>query len=403
MTGPPSLSSALDATEWERLLAEMVRTPSHPGLLRQEERAARLLSEWLRSRGVEAELKDAAPGRPNLFARVRAPAPGRRLVLFGHTDTVPPNDSDPGDPFSGDVRDGHLWGRGAADMKGGLCAMAAAVAALAATRALGAGEVVLAAVVDEEMESLGAEALIAGGLRADGAIVGEPTENRLALGHKGLEWIEVSFHGRAAHSGASGAGINAIVAAARFAARVETELLPALSRRAHPELGPPSLNLGTILGGDQPSTVAAACAITLDRRTVPGESYASVVAELAVLLARVEAEMPGLRTSVRRVPGGMATLEHLPTWVDAGHPLARAVEEARATSTGRVEDPTVFPAWSDASLLANFGGIPCVVLGPGDLALAHGPDERVPLAQVAEAARIYAEAALRFCVPGAPA
>jgi len=403
VTGSASVSAALDAAGWERLLVDLVRTPSHRGLDRQEEAVARILAEWLRARGVEADVKEAAPGRPNVIARVQAPSAGRRLVLCGHTDTVPPNAPDPGDSFSGEIRAGHLWGRGAADMKGGIAAMAAAVAALAATQALRAGEVVLAAVVDEEMESLGAEALIAGGLRADGAIVGEPTENRLALGHKGLEWIEVSFQGKAAHGGTPGAGINAIVAAARFAAQVEAELLPALARRAHPRLGPPTLNLGTIAGGDQPSTVAASCAITLDRRTVPGESYPSVVAELTGLLARVEAGMPGLRTSVRRVPGGMATLEHLPTWVEADHPLAAAVARARPSGTGRKEAPTVFPAWTDASLLANFAGIPSVVLGPGDLALAHGPDERVPLAQVAEAARIYADAARRFCAPEGPA
>jgi acetylornithine deacetylase/succinyl-diaminopimelate desuccinylase len=400
VSGPDGLAAAIAASGWERLLAELVRTPSHPGVVRQEERVAALLAAWLRGHGIDAVLDEAAPGRPNVIARVRGRATGPTLVLCGHTDTVPLNVGDPGVGFSGEIREGRLWGRGACDMKGALAAMAAALTGLSSTGALGAGEVVLAAIVDEEMESLGAERLVASGLTADGAIVGEPTGNRLALGHKGLEWIEVTFAGRAAHGGTPEAGINAIAAASRFCCLVEDELRPALARRPHPMLGPPTVNLGTIRGGDQASTVAASCAVTLDRRTVPGESYAEVVAELRPLLARVEAGAPGLTTSIRRVPGGMATLEHLPTFIDDGHPLARSVADARSAVTGRAEPATVFPAWTDASLLANFARIPCVVIGPGDLALAHSPLENVPLTEVAEAALIYAGAAVRFTAPG---
>ena len=382
------------------LLAELVRTPSHPGVDRQEEAVAKLLAVWLQARGVECVLDEAAPGRPNLIARVRGRKAGRTLMLCGHTDTVPLNDGDPGVGFSGEIRDGRLWGRGACDMKGALAAMASVMAALAGDPAL-AGEVVFAAVADEEMQSLGAERLVASGLRADGAIVGEPTGNRVALGHKGLEWIEVGFGGRAAHGGRPEAGINAIAAASRFACLVVDDLRPALSGRPHPQLGPPTINLGTIHGGDQPSTVAAACAIQLDRRTVPGESYGSVIAELQALLDRVVAATPGLTTSIRRVPGGMNSLEHLPAILEPDHALARAVEAARRAVTGRNDEPTVFPAWTDASLLTNFAAIPCVVLGPGDLALAHTPRESVPLAEVDEAAAIYLEAARRFTEGGA--
>jgi len=391
-----AVARAIDASGWELLLADLVRIPSHPGIERQEERVALRLAEWLRARGLEVTLDPAAPGRPNLLARLAGQAPGRTLVLCGHTDTVPLNATDRGVAYSGETRDGCLWGRGACDMKGALAAMAAAIAALLATRALPAGSVVLAAIVDEEMESLGAERLVATGFTADGAIVGEPTGNRLALGHKGLEWLEIVFEGRAAHGGRPEAGVNAIAAAARFCAIVEDELIPALARRRHPLLGPPTINFGTIRGGDQPSTVAAACRLTLDRRTVPGETYDGVVAELRALLERLLGQRPGLAATIARVPAGMATLEHLPTVVAADHPLAVAVEAARAEVTRRAEVPTSFPAWTDASLLHNFASIPCVVLGPGDLALAHTPDENVPLHEVAEAARIYAEAAIRF-------
>ncbi len=332
-----------------------------------------------------------------MLATLGGAAPGRRLVLCGHTDTVPLNAGDSGVGFAGEVRDGRLHGRGAVDMKGAVAAMAAAMAALAQSGALAAGAVTLAAVVDEEMESLGAERLVQAGLAADGAIVGEPTGNRLALGHKGLEWLEITFTGRAAHGGTPAAGVNAIVAAARFVELVERELVPALAARTHPLLGPPTLNFGTVAGGDQPSTVAASCRLAADRRLVPGEDYATAVAELAALLSRVEVAMPGLATVIARVAGGMATLDHVPLVTPADHPVARACGAACELVLGEAGEPTAFSAWTDGALLAGFAGVPTVILGPGDLALAHTPRESVLLSEIRDAARIYAAAALLFC------
>ncbi len=140
--------------------------------------------------------------------------PGPHLVLCGHTDTVPLNQGNPGHGFSGSIDDGRLFGRGTTDMKGALAAMAAALVALSRPGLPVSGRVTLAAVIDEEIESLGAEHLIESGFTADGAIVGEPTQNQICIGHKGLEWLEIVFSGKAAHGGTPTAGINAIDAAA---------------------------------------------------------------------------------------------------------------------------------------------------------------------------------------------
>jgi acetylornithine deacetylase/succinyl-diaminopimelate desuccinylase len=395
--GWAAVETALAALDPVALAAELVRIPSHPGLPRQEERVAEALASWLAGHGLEPRRDEVVAGRPNVLATMGGASPGPRLVLCGHTDTVPLNAGDPGVGFAGELRDGRLHGRGAVDMKGAVAAMAAALAALAETGALPAGAVTLAAVVDEEMESLGAERLVKSGLAADGAIVGEPTGNRLALGHKGLEWLEIAFTGRAAHGGTPAAGVNAILAAARFVELVERELTPTLAARAHPLLGPPTLNFGTIAGGDQPSTVAATCRLTADRRLVPGETYATAAGELAALLGRVEAETPGLTATIARLPGGMATLEHVPLATPAHHPVARACVAARELVTGEEATPIAFPAWTDGALLAAFAGVPTVILGPGDLALAHSPRESVPLSEIQQAARIYAAAALLFC------
>jgi acetylornithine deacetylase/succinyl-diaminopimelate desuccinylase len=392
-----ALRAAVAASLWPDLLHSLVRTPSHPGIARQEEAVVAVLASFLETQGVECTLREVAPGRPNLLATIAGSGAGRHLVLCAHTDTVPLNLSDPGVAFSAEVRDGMLYGRGACDMKGALAAMAAALVALRATGGLDTGRVTLAAVVDEEMESLGAEALVTQGFTADGAVVGEPTSNRLALGHKGLEWLEIRFTGKAAHGGTPEAGVNAIVAAARFLTLVEEKLQPRLRERAHPLLGPPTFNVGTIEGGDQPSTVAATCAVRVDRRSVPGETYEGTLAEIRALLNEVGRAMPGLMTTVGRMPGGMATLEHRSTVLEATHPLAAAVARASTEAGEWPSAPTAFPAWTDAALLSHFARIPSVVLGPGDLAHAHSPREHVPLAEVERAAVLYARAAQLFC------
>ncbi|MEO8505850.1 MAG: M20 family metallopeptidase [Acidobacteriota bacterium] len=395
-----ALRAAIASSGWQELLQALVRTPSHPGIRRQEEATVAALESYLETHGIPCVTAEILPGRPNLLAEVSGSTAGRHLVLCGHTDTVPLNLDDPGFGFSGETRDGNLYGRGACDMKGAVAAMAAAMVALRATGAMTGGRVTLAAVIDEEMESLGAEALVKGGFRADGAIVGEPTGNRLALGHKGLEWLEIAFIGRAAHGGTPQAGINAIVAAAKFIDRVDRDLQPLLRARVHPLLGPPTFNCGTIAGGDQPSTVAASCRLRIDRRSVPGETYESMLAEIRELLLAVESELPGLATSVSRMPGGMATFEHLSSVLDERDPLAIALSAVCTEVRGGAEPATSFPAWTDAALLSNFAAIPCAVLGPGDLAQAHSPREFVPLREVEEAALIYALVAESFCGGG---
>lgn len=392
------LEEAVRSADPVELSARLVRIPSHPGIERQEEAVAKALAAWLEEHGLEVRLDEVAPGRPNLLSTLDSGRPGRHLVLCGHTDTVPLNRDDPGEGFSGEVRDGRLLGRGSVDMKGAVAAMAAALAALDATGALAAGRVTLAAVADEEMGGMGIDHLVAGGFGADGAIVGEPSENRLLLGHKGLEWLEVRLLGASAHGGTPERGVSAIAAAARFLELVRRELEPRFAEREHPLLGRPTLNAGTIRGGDQPSTVAARCVIAMDRRSVPGESYASITAELGELLDRVAAEMPGLEWSLGRVVEGSSKEEKLAFATPADHALPVAVRAAGRLVSGAPPSEGTFPAWTDGGTLAAHG-TPVVVLGPGDLALAHSPREAVAVAEIEEAARLYAASAALFCDP----
>jgi acetylornithine deacetylase/succinyl-diaminopimelate desuccinylase len=218
----------------------------------------------------------------------------------------------------------------------------------------------------------------------------------VAIGHKGLEWLEVRFIGKAAHGSTPEAGINAIASAAHFASLVERELVPGFERRRDPVLGLPAINLGTIRGGQQPSMVAAECLIQLDRRWVTTETIEQVFDDLEELLARVRAARPGLTTRLERMPGGMATMLHGPLVIDASHPLVRSARGA-FEDMGRPEAPlTVFPAWTDGALISREAGIPTLIWGPGELKLAHSAEESVLVDEVLLAARLYAAAARRF-------
>ena len=382
-----------------RLLINLIKARSYPGMPRQEEAVVAELKTFLEEHRIRTTVTEVKDGRPNLLATVDTGRPGRHLLFCGHTDTVPPNAGATIDLFAAEVKAGVLYGRGTVDMKGAVAAMAGALVELSERKLLSAGRVTLGAVIDEEMESLGAEALILSGFRADAAIVGEPTSNQIAIGHKGLEWLSVEFTGRAAHGGTPEAGINAISAAAYFIRLVEEELVPELKKRRDPVLGLPVINMGTIAGGDQPSTVAAHCAIKLDRRWVMTETIEMVFADLENLLARVRTRQPGLQTRISRVPGGMATMIHGPFTIDPTHPIVRSAQKALA-SIGRPEDKlTVFPAWTDGALLSREAKIPTIVWGPGALDHAHSPEENIRLEEVHNAVEIYAAAARDFCHP----
>ena len=379
-----------------RLLVNLIKARSYPGLPKQEATVVAELKAFLEGHQIPATAAEVKDGRPNLLATVDSGHPGRHLLLCGHTDTVPPNAGSPVDLFAAEEKEGRLYGRGASDMKGALAAMAGALADLEAHKSLGAGKVTLAAVIDEEMESLGAEALIRSGFKADAAIVGEPTDNRIAVGHKGLEWLAVEFTGRAAHGSTPEAGINAISAAADFIRLVEDELTPVFQERRDPVLGLPVINMGTISGGDQPSTVAAQCTIKLDRRWVSTETIEQVFADLEGLLAKVRKRRPGLTTSVSRVPGGMATMIHGPLTIDRRHALVKAAEKAFMDLGCEVGTLTVVPAWTDGALLSREADIPTIIWGPGELNTAHSPTENIRLADVHQAAALYAQTALNY-------
>jgi acetylornithine deacetylase len=387
---PPALISRGDVVALTRALVRAdsrnpALAPDAPG----EGPCARLLAEVLGAWGFAVELVDAVPGRPNVVARLGRREPGARsLMLNGHLDVVGTEGMSHA-PFDADERDGRIYGRGSADMKGGVASMCAA-----ALRAHDAGhlrgEVIVAGVVDEEYQSAGTRALVDAGVRADAAIVTEPTRLAIMPAHKGFAWIDVTVRGRAAHGSRHDVGVDAIRHAGLLLAELDALDAVELARRpAHPLLGRASLHASTIGGGIGLSTYPDRCALTIERRTIPGESARSALAEVEAACGRVRARRATFEADVS------LAFAQPPSDVAVDAPIARALGAALADA-GEPVHVAGMSAWTDAALL-NDAGIPAICFGPGDISLAHAHEEWVPVAELHRATDVLARLVASWC------
>jgi acetylornithine deacetylase len=326
--------------------------PGAPG----ERLVAEVVRKGLEDAGLAVTVEDAAPGRPNVIGVVEGRLPGPAIMFCGHIDTVGVEGMT--DPFSPRVAGDRLYGRGAQDMKGGVASMIAAAGMLARTWTR--GRLIVAAVADEEHLSLGAEALVRT-WRADMAIVTEPTDLRLAIGHKGFAWLEVEVRGRAAHGSRPQEGRDAIVHMGRVLTALEALDRDLQGRPPVAFQGTGSVHASTIAGGRELSVYPDLCTLQLERRTVSGEDAASVERELAGILDRIRQADPEFDAGVR-------SMAYRPAYtVDAGHVLPKAVAAA-LEAAGRDPAPTGMSFWTDAAVLAA-AGIPAVLFGPGGAGL----------------------------------
>ena len=344
--------------------------PGAPGERACADALAAVLSGW----GFAVSLRDVAPGRANVLARI-GPTGRSPLILNGHLDVVG-TDGMTHAPFEPLLRDGALYGRGATDMKGGVAAMCVAAARAAARGAL-ASEIIIAAVCDEEFASIGTRALLEDGLTATGAIVTEPTRLAIAPVHKGFAGIEVTLHGHAAHGSRYDLGRDANRSAGLLVAALDRLEREVLTARTHPLLGRASLHVGTMHGGTGWSTYAERCVLQIERRTMPGETEAQALAEVQQLCDTLAAERPEFRADCRLV----YAQEPLDLALDA--PLVRQLQQATAACA--VDAPIAgLSCWTDAALFAA-AGIPAVCFGPGDIGRAHSATEWVEVSDLERA------------------
>lgn len=339
----------------------------------------------LRRAGLDVAVDEAAPGRPNVVGVLEGRAPGRALMLCGHLDTVGVGGMRA--PFTPVVRGGRLYGRGAQDMKGGVAAMIDAAARLAAGGGLPSGRLVVAAVADEEHASLGADALVRGHA-ADGAVVTEPTDLRMATCHKGFEWVEVETRGRAAHGSRPADGRDAILRMGRVLARLEAHGARLAAGPSHPLLGPASLHASTIAGGGEASVYPDRCRLRFERRTLLGEPADAGLAEAQGILAALAREDEEFEGSARPV------FSRPPHELAAGHPLCRTLAGVLARR-GEAADAAGMSFWTDAAVLAG-AGTPAVLFGPRGAGL-HGREEYVEVDSVAVCRDVLVDLARDFC------
>ncbi len=372
------------------VLADLVRINSINPMLAPggagEAEIAVYVADSLARMGLEVRKIEPEPGRPSVVGMLHGARPGRSLMLNAHVDTVGIEGMP--EPFSAAIRDGKLYGRGAYDMKGSLAACMTAAKALAESGAMAAGSLIVAAVADEEYGSLGTAAVIRE-VKADAAIVTEPTALNVCLAHKGYLWIEVETEGRAAHGSKFQQGIDANMRMGRFLAELDQLERDLRARPPHPLVGPPSLHAAMIAGGTGLSTYAASCKLQIERRTVPGETEAQAVREIREIADRLAAADATFRAKVRcwfaREPFEVAPDAGIVQVVD------RAVEQVLQRKTSHVGDTP----WMDAALLSA-AGTETVVIGPAG-AGAHSAEEWVDIESLVQLAEILVRAATKYC------
>ena len=348
-----------------------------------EREISEYVASWLGDAGLDVEIDEPAPGRPNVIAVARGTGGGRSLILNAHLDTAGTQEMT--DPFLPRTEGGRLYGRGAFDMKGGLAAVM--VAAATAVHARLAGDVIVTAVCDEEYASIGSQHVV-GRISADACIVSEPTFLNVCVTHKGFAWAKLQLFGRAAHGSRPDLGLDAIVAMSPVLDGIR-KLNERLEKRRHPLLGPASVHASTIEGGQELSSYPAVCTLQLERRTLPGEAANAIDEELEELkrLATESESSIEATTEVllRREPFAVGTDEQI---------VRELTEQAAEELTAPVEIIGEH-GWMDAALFAA-AGIPTVIFGPAGGG-AHAAVEYVEIASVVTCARIIASAAANFC------
>jgi acetylornithine deacetylase len=373
-----------------RLLSDLIRVESvNPAFSGGggEGALAHWVADYCRRLGWRVDLDEVLPDRPNVIVRLPG-GHGRGLLLFAaHLDTVSFGVESMRVP---ELRDGRLYGRGSCDTKGSLAAMLLALERLAGRPTELPVDVMLLCTVDEERSGAGVARFAATGIRADGAVVGEPTSLRTVVAHKGCVRFRVASTGRAAHSSDPDRARNAIYAMADVLVHLRSDLFPRAARRHHPLVGAPSWSVGTIQGGVAVNIVPDACVIEIDYRSIPGETADRLIDEVDASLDAFRLTHPEL--DVSREPPFMVSQ---PLDTPASAAVVRAVTRAQAHTAGSGGLHGVAYG-SDASTLSLVAGIPSIVLGPGDIASAHGPEECVALAELERAVDLYEAIALAF-------
>lgn len=384
------------------LLREMVKIPSvNPNTIlapklpveeNNEQKIAEFLSEEMKKMGLEVRMLQAEKYRPNVIGKLKGEGDGPSLLFNGHIDTVPVEGMER-DPFDAEIINGKLYGRGAADMKGGVASMIMAANAIVEANIGLRGDLIIAAVADEEdCGKLGTQFTLERGVKAEAVIVTEPTKLQIAVAHKGLNFFEILTYGKSAHGSDPTKGINAIEKMAKIILALKRELPKRWITKKHELLGGPTINIGSIEGGIQPNAVPGLCKISVDRRLIPSETIEESFREIEEILEGLKKDDRELSYEIK--PEMRAYKSPLLTSPDER--IVTVLREETKYLTGTDPSYTGVPYGTDGPYYRE-KGIPTVICGPGDVSLGHSSKEYVEVEQILFAAKLYALAALSYC------
>lgn len=378
------------------IITKLVSIESHKNVDQRESTLTKYIMDIFEKNKIHVEYDEVEENRPNIVGKIFGEHKLIHLMFNGHTDTVPGFTMEY-EPFKPFIKDGHIYGRGSADMKGGIAAMIAAMIAIKRQGLQLKKTVAFAGVIDEEERSKGTEHLIKKNIISDYVVIGEPTSLRVCTAHKGMEWIEVSFKGKATHGSSPKAGKNAIYMAADFCRMIYEELDPIISKREHDLLGCGSINVGCINGGDDPNIVPDRCSVQIDRRWLPNETLEFIHKEIEGYAAKAADKFEG-QYEIRAMREFTASMINAPYSIEQNNELVTTALDITSQITGKYFPARDFPAWSDAGLLSNHTRAKCIILGPGNIKQAHANDEFCSIDEILKASEIYFNLIKKLCL-----
>ncbi len=375
------LLSKINQKEVISLEKELIKIPSVTG---NEKQICDFLYNYLKKCGFVVSKEYVEDNRPNIIARFKKGEKGKIILLNGHLDTVPTGDNWSNDPFSATEDDCYIYGRGSADMKGGVAAQICAMRAFMESEIPFNGEIIFSGVVGEEVDQSGTISLVNNNILADYSIVSEPTNLLVVSLCKGDMDIRVQITGKAAHASIPEKGLNAIYLASKIVLELEKYANNLKKATKHQILGTPTLVVGTIKGGEVPCMVAGSCELRVDRRLLPNEDIDKVVSEIKEVVNSISIKFPEFTAEIK-VLYSVPAME-----CDGKSPLVVCLQK-NIDKLYEGGDSSIhgWPATTDGNIL-NAAGINTVVFGPGTIDVAHQPDERIEKNQLALASKIIA-------------
>jgi succinyl-diaminopimelate desuccinylase len=377
-----SILKFIDKDETIDLLQQMIgfKTVNEPG---DELPLAEFIKEKLEDYGIEAIVDDLGNNRGNVIGRIRGTGEREALLFNGHLDTVPPGDIEwEHGPYSGAVVDDKIYGRGSADMKGGLAAMLIALKAVKKAGWELKGDFIYSATAGEETDSIGAIKFVEdGGLDEVGAIIiGEPSSNGINIAEKGAFWVEISTYGKTAHGAFPQNGTNAVV---HMNALLSELISYKFKYEVNEIVGHPTMNISTINGGVKTNVVPDKCSITIDMRTVPGMDHNEIIKDFEEMIEKLSSQIDDFKADIK-ILNDRAAVE-----TKGGNPFVKLAEETVKEEFGKDIKAQGVNFYTDASIFLPAKQIPCIFYGPGDANMAHQPNEHITIDSLIESVQFY--------------